>query len=162
MEGFVVHSQTEEDGELWVLVETTADVAGCPSCGVRATGHGRSVLQVRDLPAGGRPVRLCWRKRRWICLDPECPAKSFTEQSPGIEGCVTRRAATEICSWTVLPPLVRTAASSIDGIPRIRANGGVPSLLPAQTFTTLPASSFGPPIPDRAERPSAAVLRTKV
>jgi hypothetical protein len=41
MEGFVVLSQTEEDGELWVLVETTADVAGRPSCGVRATGHGR-------------------------------------------------------------------------------------------------------------------------
>jgi len=97
MEGFVVLSQTEEDGELWVLVETTADVAGCPSCGVRATGHGRSELQVRDLPAGGRPVRLCWRKRRWLCCDPDCPAKSFTEQSSAIEGCLTRRAATEIC-----------------------------------------------------------------
>lgn len=34
---------------------TTATVAGCPSCGVRATGHGRSVVEVRDLPAGGRP-----------------------------------------------------------------------------------------------------------
>jgi len=45
MEGFVVLSQTEEDGECWVLVETTRDVAGCPSCGVRATGHGRSVVQ---------------------------------------------------------------------------------------------------------------------
>jgi hypothetical protein len=28
MEGFVVLSQTEEDGECWVLVETTRDVAG--------------------------------------------------------------------------------------------------------------------------------------
>jgi hypothetical protein len=27
MEGFVVLSQTEEDGECWVLVETTRDVA---------------------------------------------------------------------------------------------------------------------------------------
>ena len=86
MDGFVVLSQTEEDGEVWVLVETTADVAGCPSCGVKATGHGRSVVQVRDLPAGGRPVRLVWRKRRWICTDPDCAAKSFTEQTPAIEG----------------------------------------------------------------------------
>jgi len=53
MEGFVVCSQSEEDGELYVLVETTANVAGCPSCGVKATGHGRSVVEVRDLPAGG-------------------------------------------------------------------------------------------------------------
>ena len=97
MEGFAVISQTEEDGELWVLVETTADVAGCPSCGVRATGHGRSELQVRDLPAGGRPVRLVWRKRRWICLDPDCAAKSFTEKTPAIEGSLTARAAKEIC-----------------------------------------------------------------
>ena len=33
MEGFVVLSQSEGDGELYVLVETTATVAGCPSAG---------------------------------------------------------------------------------------------------------------------------------
>ena len=93
MEGFVVLSQSEEGGEAWVLVETTATVAGCPSCGVKATGHGRSRVQVRDLPAGGRPVRLVWRKRRWICTDPDCAATSFMEQTPAIEGSLTRRAA---------------------------------------------------------------------
>ena len=97
MEGFVVLSQSEEGGELWVLVETTATVAGCPSCGVKATGHGRSVIQVRDLPAGGCPVRLVWRKRRWLCTDPDCDATSFTVQTPAIEGSLTRRAAKEIC-----------------------------------------------------------------
>ena len=97
MEGFVVLSQSEEGGEVWVLVETTATVAGCPSCGVKATGHGRSRVQVRDLPAGGRPVRLVWRKRRWICTDPDCAATSFMEQTPAIEGCLTHRAAREIC-----------------------------------------------------------------
>ncbi len=44
VDGFVVISQIEEDGEVWELVETIADVAGCPRCGVRATGHGRSVV----------------------------------------------------------------------------------------------------------------------
>ena len=98
MDGFVVLSQTEEDGELWLLVETTRDLAGCPVCGVRATGHGRSVVQVRDLPMGGRPVRLCWRKRRWICNDPDCDARSFTEDGAGlVEGSLTVRAAKEIC-----------------------------------------------------------------
>jgi hypothetical protein len=47
MDGFVVLSHTEEDGELWMLVETTDDVVGCPTCGVRAVGHGRSVVHVR-------------------------------------------------------------------------------------------------------------------
>jgi transposase len=97
MDGFVVLASTETDDELWLLVETTADVAGCPHCGVRATGHGRSVISVRDLPIGGRPVCLVWRKRRWLCADDDCPAQSFTERSALVEGCLTTRAAGEIC-----------------------------------------------------------------
>ena len=97
MEGFAVLAMLEEDGELFLSVETTADVVGCPPCGVRAVGHGRSVTQVRDLPAGGRPVRLVWKKRKWICRDADCAAKSFTEKSDLVEGSLTRRAAAEIC-----------------------------------------------------------------
>jgi hypothetical protein len=48
MDEFVVLAMTEEDGELFISVETTADIAGCGSCGVRATGHGRSVIQIRS------------------------------------------------------------------------------------------------------------------
>jgi transposase len=97
MEGFVVLSQLEEDGEVWILVETSAEVAACPGCAVRATGHGRSEVQIRDLPIGGRPVRLVWRKRWWICMNPDCAGKSFTEQASEIEGSLTARAAKEIC-----------------------------------------------------------------
>jgi len=97
MEGFVVLSTTEEDGDLFVLVETTRNVVGCSGCGVRAEGHGRSVVQVRDLPAGGRPVRLVWRKRRWRCVDPECATKTFVEDTALVEGSLAARAATEIC-----------------------------------------------------------------
>jgi len=98
MEGFVVLATSEEDGECFVLVETTRDVVGCPTCGVIATGHGRSVVQVRDLPAGGRPVRLVWKKRRFICRESDCPKRSFTEQSDRVEQSLTRRAALEICT----------------------------------------------------------------
>ncbi len=98
IDGFVVLSATEvADGELWLLVETRNTVVGCADCGVRAVGRGRSEVQVRDLPVGGRPMRLVWRKRRWICRDPDCPTQSFTEQSELIEGCLTSRAAREIC-----------------------------------------------------------------
>jgi transposase len=97
MDGFVVLASIEEAGELFISVETTADVVGCASCGVRAVGHGRSVIQIRDQPAGGRPVRLIWRKRRWFCRDPDCSTKSFTETSEAIEGSLTARAAWEIC-----------------------------------------------------------------
>lgn len=97
MRDFVVLSSTEEDGDVYLLVETAADFVGCPKCEVWATGHGRSEVQVRDLPTGGRPVRLVWRRRRWLCTDPDCPARTFLEQTPLVEGCLTRRAVAEIC-----------------------------------------------------------------
>jgi transposase len=97
MDGFVVLSHTEEDGELWLLVETTDDVVGCPTCGVRAVGHGRSVLHVRDVPMAGKAVRLVWRKRRWRCADPDCPTKTFCEDPPQVTGVLTHRAGREIC-----------------------------------------------------------------
>jgi len=36
MVGFVLLSQTEEDGELWIFIETTADRTTCPRCGLKA------------------------------------------------------------------------------------------------------------------------------
>jgi transposase len=97
MDGFVVLSQMETDGKIWLLVETTVDLVGCPDCGVRAVGHGRSEVQVRDLPVGGRSVRLVWRKRRWRFVDPDCEGGSFTETSELVEGCLTTGAGREVC-----------------------------------------------------------------
>jgi transposase len=97
LDGFVVLSQTIEAGERWLLIETTRDLVGCPTCGVRAVGHGRSVVHVRDLEMSGRPVRLVWRRRRWRCADEDCPTKTFTEDPPVIEGVLTARVAAEIC-----------------------------------------------------------------
>jgi transposase len=97
MDGFVVLVQHEADGAIWMLVETTADLVGCSHCGVRAVGHGRSEVQVRDVRVNGRPVRLVWCKRRWRCADPDCGGRSFTETNEAVEGCLTTRAATEIC-----------------------------------------------------------------
>lgn len=97
MDGFVVLAMDQVESEWWLLVETTTAVVGCPDCGVRATGHGRSTVQVRDLPNGSGPVRLVWRKRRWRCLDPDCEQTTFIEQNGLVEGSLTRRARVEIC-----------------------------------------------------------------
>ncbi len=97
MEGFVVLVMDQIDGEWWLMVETGVTVAGCPGCGVRAVGHGRSTVQVRDLPNGSGAVRLLWRKRRWQCPDLDCERRTFIEQSDLIEGSLTRRARVEIC-----------------------------------------------------------------
>jgi transposase len=99
LDGFVAGAQVEEGREAWILVETTADVMGCPPCGVRAVGNGRRVVKVRDLPVADRPVVLVWRKRTWRCPEPDCPVTSFSEEVDEIapRSCLTERARAEIC-----------------------------------------------------------------
>lgn len=58
MEGFVVLSMTETTDELFMLVDAESPAVGCPSCGVRAIGHGRNIVQVRDLPMRSKAARL--------------------------------------------------------------------------------------------------------
>jgi zinc-finger of transposase IS204/IS1001/IS1096/IS1165 len=60
---FVVLAAAEVAGEVELLVETTATVAGCPRCGVVAEPHGRRPVTVRDLPFAGRPTALVWSNR---------------------------------------------------------------------------------------------------
>jgi transposase len=80
-------------------VETTAVVMGCEVCGTRAVGHGRRRVKVRDLPMADRPVVLVWAKRLWRCPDPDCHARTWSEEVDEIAPRValTERARAEIC-----------------------------------------------------------------
>lgn len=99
MPGFVVRAHDEVDGELRLRVETTAEVAACPDCGTRAVGHGRRPTRVRDLSLAGRPVVLCWEKRRWRCPDPDCARRTWMERSDQVRprSSLTERARREMC-----------------------------------------------------------------
>ena len=52
----------------------------CEQCGGRVWSKGDRLVRLVDLPAFGRPVRLGWRKRRWMCPNRECGVRSFSEQ----------------------------------------------------------------------------------
>jgi transposase len=99
LDGLEVVSADLVDGEWQLAVQTTAAMVGCVGCGVRATPHGRRVVRVRDLPVGGRPVVLCWRKRIWRCREPACGVQTWTEQVAGIapRAVLTERARAEAC-----------------------------------------------------------------
>ena len=73
---------------LTVTVESAPEPMGCRGCGVLAHGHGRVAVSLVDAPAMGRPVRIVWRKRRWVCPEPACPVGSFARA-----GRADRRAA---------------------------------------------------------------------
>ncbi len=99
MPGFVVGAQLEVDGEMWLAVETTADVVGCSACGTPAVGHGRRQVKVRDLPMAGRPVVLVWAKRIWCCPEPDCATNTWTEtvEVIRVRSALTERARAEMC-----------------------------------------------------------------
>jgi transposase len=97
--GFEVLAAEVVGGEWQLIVQTTATVVGCVGCGVRAALHGRRTVRVRDLPIGGRPVVLLWRKRIWRCHEPACGVRTWTERMAAIRprAVLTQRARAEAC-----------------------------------------------------------------
>jgi transposase len=94
LDGFTVLTAADAGGELELLVETTAELVGCPECGAVARAKDRRPTWVRDLPIGGRPVVICWNKRIWCCPHALCPIKTWTEGHPAVapRACLTERA----------------------------------------------------------------------
>ncbi len=113
--GFVVLAGADYGGELELLVETTEPVTGCGGCGVVATLHDRKPRWVRDLPAGGRPVRLVWFKRVWRCQEPLCSTRTWSETSPEIapRAVLTERARAE-CARRVGQDATDVARVAVD------------------------------------------------
>jgi transposase len=99
LDGFEVTAAEVVDDEWRLAVQTTATTVGCGACGSQARLHARRTVQVRDLPIGGRPVVLCWRKRIWRCVEPACGVRTWTEQAVAIRprAVLTERARAEAC-----------------------------------------------------------------
>ena len=107
--------RSQGDGGVRVVVESAARPVGCPVCGVLAVGHGRVSIDLIDAPAFGRPVRITWRKRRWVCPDSDCATRSFVEQDEqiaGVRALLTARA----CRWAVGE--LRRENASVSGLAR--------------------------------------------
>lgn len=84
LDGFEILATADVGGELELLVQTTADLVGCPSCGAVARAKDRRPTWVRDLPVAGRAVVLCWVKRIWCCPHLQCAQRTWTERHEAI------------------------------------------------------------------------------
>jgi len=82
--GFRVLDTELNDSELTLLVETPRELVGCPVCGAVARVKDRRTVTVRDLPAGGTPVIIRWRKRIFECRYALCEKKTWTEHHDAI------------------------------------------------------------------------------
>ena len=74
------------DGEARVFVRSSSSRVGCPACGSVAWAKDTADVVLIDLPIYGRAARTVWRKRRFVCVAPECSTKSFTEEDDRIAG----------------------------------------------------------------------------
>ena len=116
-----------------MLVETVAEEAGCPDCGV-VSGliKDRPTSRAKDVPHGLVPLRLWVRKRRFACGEALCDRGSFTETSAQLPArsrvttrlkvkvaaavSTTNRSVSEVAAdhgiawWTVHRILVKAAA----------------------------------------------------
>lgn len=116
----VIAVEQDGHGRLVVTIESAPEPMGCRSCGVVARGHGRVDVSLVDAPAFGRPVRIVWRKRRWLCREPACEVGSFVEQDEQVaapRGLLTTRA----CRWAI--EQIRREHASINGIRRQLGTG---------------------------------------
>jgi transposase len=99
----VVVEEAEISGDcVWLRARARAGSVSCPRCGC-SSGKVHSTYQRRlaDAAIGGRRVRIRLRIRRFFCVNPECPARTFAEQVDGLTWRRSRRT----------PPLARTLTS---------------------------------------------------
>jgi transposase len=100
LDGFRLLGAADAGGEVELLLETAAELVGCPECGAVARAKDRRPTWVRDLPVAGRPVVLCWWKRIWCCPYSLCEKRTWTERHPAIapRAVLTERARQWACA----------------------------------------------------------------
>jgi len=71
--------------EITLTLRTTSPTASCPSCGTQSSQiQSRYTRTLRDLPSGGRPIRLLMHVRRFFCKKRTCTQKIFVERLPAL------------------------------------------------------------------------------
>jgi hypothetical protein len=118
--GFVVTAQLldETSGEWWLAVETVDDRAWCEICGLRAIGHGRRRVVLRDLPMADRPVVLVWAKRLWRCGEAACSGRTWSEESGKIapRAVLTERPGPRSVGWSGRVSTRRRSGPELRGV----------------------------------------------
>ena len=97
-----------ERHRLVLTAETGPSLVGCPDCGVIATGHGRRVRRLHDIPAFGSPVELVWRSRRYRCTEEACTTGGFSEE---VDLAAAWAKLTMRAAWWAISCLQRDTAS---------------------------------------------------
>ncbi|OYV64401.1 MAG: hypothetical protein B7X07_06520 [Actinobacteria bacterium 21-64-8] len=132
-----------------IAIEQVLTDPRCPRCDGPTRVKDRPVVAYCDLPFGGVPMTILWKKHRLVCTNHECPVKSFTRGDHRIAavGCrLTTRAAKwvvrEIGSGQHISHLAHTLHTSWDSVNTAMRRYGE-SLMSADTKRLKETTAIG-------------------
>jgi transposase len=144
--GLVVERVLPEPDRVTVVARSRLPTSPCPSCDAPSSRvHSRYERRLADLPWQGRPVTIRIRARRFLCIEPTCPRRTFAERLPGI----ARRSARR-CER--LADVQRHVALALGGEAGARLAGHLAMPTSADTLLRLATSAA------RAETPAPRAL----
>jgi transposase len=81
----LVVKQVRGTTDVGVSAYADSPTASCPCCGTICQRiHSQYTLTLHDLLAGGRPIHLKVRVRRFFCEESTCRRKIFAERFPSL------------------------------------------------------------------------------
>ncbi len=84
---------TVEQETVRLQLTATAPRACCPRCTVPSSSvHSRYQRHLTDLPWGTRPVHIQLTVRKFVCQNPSCERRIFTERLPNLAAPYARKA----------------------------------------------------------------------
>src|SRR3974390_3185792 len=90
--GLRVHRVEDRGDAVVICASSRAGQACCPRCGSASSRvHGGYTPMLADGAAGGRPVLIALRARRFRCREPSCAVVTFAEQADGVSARYRRR-----------------------------------------------------------------------
>ena len=73
-------SQKIDGNTITIYVKSMRKKAECANCGkVSRKIHSQSIRKIQDLPIQGKKVKIALERRKFFCINQECPNKTFAE-----------------------------------------------------------------------------------
>ncbi|RAV05297.1 ISL3 family transposase [Mycolicibacterium sp. GF69] len=141
-----------------LVIEQSTVQRMCSTCGGRGQIKERPTVRYVDLPVYGQPMRLAWRKHRFICRRQDCPGGSWTSGDHRIaaKNCLlttrcakwatmqvgTGRAVSDVaqelsCDWHTVNDAVMTYGQALLDADRRRLNATTAIGLDETSFVKL-------------------------
>ncbi len=92
LSGLHIQQIHASDGQLTLTLSARRHTASCPHCHRRSRRiHGSYWRHPRDVPINGFHVTLQLHVRRFFCVNPRCPRRTFAERFPALIAPYARR-----------------------------------------------------------------------